>query len=357
MKFLYAIWLLLISMSCMAANVTINVDVTIANQEVTDISVSGPGVTNGRYIAESRQIEITDSHPDLAGTTVVTQQAQYFRDNSLFSALIRGQQSNRTETIRGKMIFSRITFPNGGVAYQNGFNSGCSLVNPVTGGEFSGGVFTIEAYADLAQNCTGKTRAFSHNGGVATLSNGSRRYVFDISPLVLSNTLPIDIYRASFTYNGIRALGIATPVSTFNLTIHNKSYFSGLTLGANIVDFNVNNHNESTGLRVSGQASTSFNLLGRFTELDRIRIDARSTNNFRLSGSGGSIPYNASIVYRGTTIPLVANGVKQNPIILEPNLISTTLSGSLAFDFSVQANQITNGVFNDTFTLMAELVL
>ncbi|MGL4614922.1 MAG: hypothetical protein ACRCVV_13700, partial [Shewanella sp.] len=104
--------------------------------------------------------------------------------------------------------------------------------------------------------------------------------------------------------------------------------------------------------------STSFNFLGSFSKDDRVKINVASSNNFRLrSDLNSEIPYNMLLTYRDEKNQLVINGVKQNPIYLRPDVLASSISGQLSFNFDQSIVNIHNGRFNDVVTLIAELVL
>ncbi len=357
------------------ADSVVTLDVAVTSSRVEVRSGQGNGLSVS-YNETGRYLEMKDDYPDFSNYTLQVNAnkevvGRLSRNGSVFTVRLTGQKYKRTIALAGKMIRTKVNLSNLSTATWNyGTQSvNCVSRHPSTNHSVnyneivSDTLLSINSIYDCKAEAAQKTYPNS-----TRITNGQREFILDIREFIARATLPPDIYTGSVIYqnDGWVAQNNAyavRPKLTLNVSIEKKPFFSGLQFNDSVLNFLVKNHNESAGVRVSGQASTSFNLLGVFSEQDRIKIEARSNNNFRLVAAGGAaIPYSVKLTYRGASSQLVIDGNKQNPTIINPWIItqqtvSSSVSGLLSFDFSTPASQVHNGKFSDNFTLMAELVL
>lgn len=364
MKYIILILLSLLSRGGYA-NSTTDINVVVRSQEVT-VTSGGETLT---YDPSSGILTLTDGYEAFDGfdiRSVGNQQGHQVRDYSLFTINMIGQKRGEKFSIKSKFASSQINIglmPTAAGWDETFSNQGCSRVLPR-----SDTISYTEIASDRNVNseCKGKSRQKSYpHSNIMLVYGDYRNVIFDIGSILKSQayqSLPADIYKGTTVYNGdkwqARVGGHYAPSQIFNFTLEKKPYFSGIAISNNQVTFNVQNINESSGFSVLGNASVNFNLLGMFSDSDKIKIDVASTNNYRLTSAGGSvIPYSVDLEYRGTRSPLVLQGNKQPAVVIAPGVMGSAVNGQLKFDFKTPASQVHNGLFSDNLTLIAELVL
>lgn len=362
MKYIIIMLLCLFSKWAFPNSVT-TLSVTVRNQKIIAMD-SSYGQLN---LTGNNLLHLHDDYPsfknvDLAFTNI---EARLFRSTSLFTINMTGKKWGKTFIIKSKFASSSLTMA---ASPSHSWNmdwgaGGCSRVSPSGGNKENG--YVIQSSSDVNMDCVKTTSWMGYSARPLMTSASSRDVYFDIGEAMKSfeyNSLPLDIYSGTVIYSGemwISSDGTGLfPQQQFNFTIDNNSYFSGVSVSSSQVPFTVKNINESHGFSVLGNASVSFNLLGAFSEWDKIKIDVASANNYRLTSAGGSaIPYSVDLAFRGVNSPLVLQGNKQQPVIIEPGVMGSAVNGQLNFDFKTPANLVHNGLFTDNLTLIAELVL
>lgn len=344
-----------------------SIKVGVANTDV--VSMSGGESLN--YDSSTGLLRFRDGYTDFNNFDILTagdRSGWLARDYSLFQITLVGERSGKTFTVKSKFLSSKvgITNPHERIWTNSYHNNGCEKLMPKINPFVFESFYEIHAFNDIDSQCQGATAVVAYSNSIPVFTQGVYREVlFDIGSIINSEayrSLPFDNYSGTAVYTGefwkAWVGGIYRPSQRFDLTLEKKSYFSGIIVSNSKVPFSVKNIHDSNGFSVLGNASVNFNLLGSFSDDDRIKIDSFSANNYRLRSAGGSeIPYSVTLEYRGTRSPLVLQGNKLQSVILEPGMFGSTVNGQLKFNFNTPANLIHNGLFTDNLTLTAELVL
>ncbi|MEG3024866.1 MAG: hypothetical protein RR836_02315 [Aeromonas sp.] len=363
--------LLLISMSAFSDS-QLNIDLAITNDHVVP-AVQGVDASIS-YTPSNGLIKVRDGYPDFDNYDILSvgnQQGAYEVKYSLFTVNLVGKRFGHRISIKGKLIGSSIRAPQAaGSGFSSSFyNNGCATVNPnsIYGLDPK---YEITASTTMSSECKASTIQQSLPYSPPIIFNGIyREFAFDLGQVIKSfefSNAPLDIYQGSVVYNGAQwsarvssgGPGRYAPNLNIALSLTKNSYFSGVVFTNNNVSFSIKNINEAEGVSVRGDAAVNFNLLGTFSDSDKVKLDVASTNNYRLRSTAGSIiPYSVDLEYRGARNPLVLQGNKQAPIIIEPGMMVSAINGQLTFNFKTPANLIHNGLFTDNLILIAELVL
>ncbi|HHQ4488407.1 TPA: hypothetical protein ACSP2A_000698 [Aeromonas hydrophila] len=367
MNYIFFVSIFLLSSNVLADS-TINVYADITNQDVSSWLGSHGSAEwqpeNGMIFVVDGYVSFKDYDIRLVGSS----EGHYVRTYSLFNINLVGQNTGKQFSLKSSFAGGRINMneePLPGGWPNTAYDNGCGWVSPRNVSNQSYSVIKMDT-PSVDTECTAATVQLAYRDKKPFLINGDHRQIaIDIGHFMNSkeyNELPVDIYRGTVTYNGDRWVsrtgGFYAPNQVINLIINKKPYFSGIAISNNQIPFTVKNINESHGISVLGNASVSFNLLGAFSSREKIKIDVASANNYRLTSAGGStIPYSVDLAFRGVRSPLVLQGNKQPPVIIEPGMMGSAVTGQLMFNFKTPANLVHNGLFTDNLTLIAELVL
>lgn len=353
-----------------SADSTVAIKIDVTNN---DVRVSAQGVgASATYNQSTKTISFKDKFPEFEGLNINEYgdnsgriRGSISRHNSLFTIKLKGINYGHEITLKGKLTNTQFRGNTGAIAIGSGntfVNNGCIDIFPKSNQQPH---LFVKASTNLNDECSGRSGIAVFNANVVTLLVGqNREFILNLGELgneTAAKSLPPDTYMATTILSQTSWIGANNksyrPNLNLQITLDKKPYFSGLQLADSQLTFNVKNSNADGG-KVIGYASTSFNFLGSFSKDDRVKINVASSNNFRLrSDLNSEIPYNMLLTYRDEKNQLVINGVKQNPIYLRPDVLASSISGQLSFNFDQSIVSIHNGRFNDVVTLIAELVL
>ncbi|AKM47266.1 Fimbrial protein [Edwardsiella anguillarum] len=359
-----------LALSLMAKSHAIGVNLTIYNnQEIRIDSGDSPEILSDGVL------QVKDNYPELSGfvlSDLGSTQSNLVRRTSLFSVTLTGARYGRSITLRAKLgrtIYRQDSYVQSFTIGHTSENNGCANIQPRDTNQTQGsGKFVIidPGSHDFTADCSARTFSDIYRSSDIrpVFTFGDARVVWlDIDTLTASvawQSLPPDVYNGSVSLNLEHMNNIGTGRikdlnTTTTVSIRKLPYFSGLSVPSTNVAFNTS----YTQDQVVGYASTPLILQGLFDpNFGRIRFSLRSDNQFSLGNADGRrIAYQAVLNHGTRQYPLNKDAASTAPIEIASLNNVNQLPLNLTFQFNQDKSSLTNGVYRDRVTLIAELPL